>query len=59
MSTSEQYFELLNKLVGDSCDGIEGGNPSNFGELLHQLIKMIKQHPIVEVIFFSFSVLTF
>lgn len=49
LQTCEQYFELLNKLIADSCNGVAGGKPSDFTQLLEQLVMMIKQHPIVEV----------
>jgi hypothetical protein len=50
LTSSEQYFSLLNKLINDSCDGAAGGSPKNFTELLQQLTRMIKDHPTVEVI---------
>ena len=48
-STCEEYFELLTKLVNESCEGKANGKPSDFVNLLQQLVIMIKQHPIVEV----------
>ncbi len=48
LSTCEQYFNLLNKLVADSCGGASGGKPTDFAQLLHQLISMISAHPTVE-----------
>lgn len=49
LTTSEDYFELLDKLVRDACDGAAGGKPSDFVDLLNQLIVMVKQHPVLEV----------
>lgn len=48
LSTCEQYFNLLNKLVSDSCDGAAGGKTSDFTQLLYELISMICKHPTIE-----------
>lgn len=48
LSTCEQYFNLLVKLVSDSCDGAVGGKSSDFAGLLQQLISMISAHPTIE-----------
>jgi hypothetical protein len=48
-TTCEQYFDLLNKLINDVCDGVGGGRPSEFSDLLRRIIKMIQKHPIIEV----------
>jgi hypothetical protein len=48
LATSEQYFNFLNKLVSDSCDGAAGGSTADFAPLLHQLITKISTHPTTE-----------
>jgi ubiquitin carboxyl-terminal hydrolase 34 len=48
-TTCEQYFELLNKLVNDVCDGVGGGRPAEFSPLLMSVVGMIQNHPTIEV----------
>lgn len=46
--TCDNFFELLNKLIKDSCSGKLGGSPSKFTNLLETVIQAIKTRPAVE-----------
>ncbi|KAL6057498.1 USP domain-containing protein [Balamuthia mandrillaris] len=48
LTTLEQYFVLLNKLVADSCRGTAGGDISKFDELVAKLVQILKEHPTFE-----------
>lgn len=48
LSTSGEYFQVLNSLIKNSCNGIAGGNPLQFESLLDELVEAIRNHPIVE-----------
>ncbi len=47
-TTCEQYFDLLNRLIKDSCSGKGGGSSNNFKDLLDLVITRIKERPLVE-----------
>lgn len=49
LTSCEQYFSFLCKLVSDACKGKDGKKSTDFANLLIQIVEMIKQHPIVEV----------
>lgn len=52
LSICDHYFDLLNQLINDACEGKAGAKPSDFGTLLKELVLMVQKHPIVEVKFF-------
>jgi hypothetical protein len=57
-TTCEQYFSLLNRLLKDALHRKHRSSSSDFTQLLHSIVHMIKVRPVVEVTCCALYVMT-